>query len=65
MYPIVRIDPPLDQADPTNRITMVKVLVSQLAAEAEVLRLNKINADKSCMYFYRTSRLIEESTDST
>ena len=44
---------------------MVKVLVSQLAAEAEVLRLNKINADKSCMYFYRTSRLIEESTDST
>jgi hypothetical protein len=60
VYPIVRIDAPFDQAYPTNTVTVVKVLTSQAAAEIEVSRLNKINADKSCTYFYCTSRLIEE-----
>jgi hypothetical protein len=59
-YPIVRIDTPLGQSDPQNEITVVKVLTSQVAAEAEVSRLNQINADKSCTYFYCTSRLVEQ-----
>jgi hypothetical protein len=65
VYPIVQIDTPIDQTDPTSRITVVKVLTSQVAAEAEVSRLNQINADKSCVYFYCTSRLIEQSMESS
>lgn len=60
VYPIVRIDTALDQGDPESKITVVKVLTSQVAAEAEVSRLNQINAGKSCTYFYCTSRLIEQ-----
>lgn len=59
MYPIVRIDTPFDQNYPTNTVTVVKVLTSQQSAENEVSRLNQINSDKSCVYFYCTSRLVE------
>jgi hypothetical protein len=65
VYPVVRIDTPIDQTDPKSRITVVKVLTSQVAAEAEVSRLNQINADKSCIYFYCTSRLIEQSMETS
>jgi len=61
VYPIVRIDTPIDHIDPTQKITVVKVLTSQSDAEAEVSRLSEVNADKSCLYFYCTSRLIEQS----
>ena len=63
VYPIVRIDIPIDQIDPTSRITVVKVLTSQVAAEAEVSRLNQINAEKNCIYFCCTSKLIEWSME--
>lgn len=63
VYPIVRFDTPLDHTDAEHKITVVKVLTSQEGAEAEVSRLNHINADKSCRYFWCTSRLIEQSTD--
>ena len=63
VYPIVRIDTPFNEADPTNTDMLVKVLTSQTDAEKEVSRLNKINADKSCVYFYCTSRLIEQNAD--
>ena len=52
VYPIVRIDTPIDQTDPTQKITVVKVLTSQSDAEAEVSRLSQVNAHKSCLYFY-------------
>jgi hypothetical protein len=42
---------------PTNTFTVVKVLMSQAEAEAEVARLNQVNAGKSCVYLYCTSRL--------
>lgn len=64
VYPIVRIDTPFDQVHPTNTVAVVKVLTSQIAAEAEASRLNQINAEKSCSYFCCTSRLIEQSADS-
>ena len=64
VYPIVRIDTPIGESDPTNKITVVKVLTSQGGADAEVSRLNQINAGKSCKYFWCTSRLIEETEDS-
>ena len=65
VYPIVRIDTPIYQTDPTSSITVVKVLTSQAAAETEVARLNQINAGKRCMYFYCTSRLIEQGMESS
>lgn len=34
--------------------------MSQADAEAEVSRLNQLNAGKSCVYLYCTSRLIEK-----
>lgn len=46
VYPIVRIDTPLDQTNADRRITVVN-----------------INADKSCKYFWCTSRFIEQSAD--
>jgi hypothetical protein len=58
VYPILRIDKPFDEAYPTNTLSVVKVLTSQTAAETEVSRLNTINANKSCVYFYDTSRLV-------
>jgi hypothetical protein len=35
--------------------------MSQAEAEAEVSRLNQVNAGKSCVYLYCTSRLIESN----
>ena len=63
VYPVVRIDTPFDQKYPTNTFSVVKVLMSQAEAETEVSRLNQVNADKSCVYLYCTSRLIERSSD--
>ena len=63
VYAIVRIDTPFDQTYPTNTVAVVKVLMSQAAAEIEVSRLNQINANKGCVYFYCTSRLIESSAE--
>ena len=60
VYPIVRIDIPIDQTDPTQKVTVVKVLTSQSEAEDEVSRLSEVNANKKCVYFYCTSRLIEQ-----
>ena len=65
VYPIVRIDTPVDLSHPTNSITVVKVLTSQVAADAEVSRLNQVNAGKRSMYFWCTSRLIEQTEQST
>jgi len=59
VYPIIRIDKPFNEVYPTNTLSVVKVLTSQAAAETEVLRLNTINSDKSCAYFWETSRLVE------
>lgn len=52
---MVRIDLPFDEAFPTNTVSVVKVVRSQTDAEQEVLRLNTLNADKHCLYFYCTA----------
>ncbi len=61
VYPIARIDLPFNQDNPSYTFSVVKVLLSQVEAEAEVSRLNQVNAGKSCVYLYCTSRLIESS----
>ena len=59
VYAIVRIDTPFDQTYPTSTLAVVKVLTSKPDAEAELSRLNQLNANKSCVYINCTSRLIE------
>jgi len=59
VYPIARIDIPFNQDNPSYTFSIVKVLTSQTEAEAEVSRLNQVNAGKSCDYLYCTSRFIE------
>ena len=53
-YAIVRID--LFQSDDIpwkNKITVKKVVSSEDLAENEVARLNLLNADKGCQYFWQ------------
>jgi len=50
VHPIARINIPFDQEHPTNTFTVVKVLMSQAEAEAEVSRLNQVNAGKSSLF---------------
>ena len=59
MYAVVRVDFPFDEQYPGNHIMVVKVSRSKEAAEAEVVRLNEINTDKSCVYISCISRLID------
>lgn len=59
VYPIARIDIPFNQNNPSHTFSVVKVLMSQVEAEAEVSRLNQLNVGKACVYLYCVSRLIE------
>ena len=65
VYPIARINLPFNQDNPSYTFSVVKVLMSQAAAEAEVSRLNQVNAGKSCVYLYCTSRLIENDSENS
>jgi hypothetical protein len=44
-----------------QRIVVTKVFQTWEAAEVEVARLRKINAGKSCTYFWTVGRLVEET----
>ena len=57
MYAVVRIDMPVNQDTPENNVSVVKVFSLKMAAEREVLRLNKINSGKGCKYVLQTTRL--------
>jgi hypothetical protein len=59
VYAVVRIDFPFNASHPGNTIAVVKVARSREAAEAEVSRLNQINADKNSTYVCCISRLID------
>ena len=45
---------------PQDDVTVVKVLTSQQDAEAEVVRLNHVNAGKGCTYWSQSTRIIPE-----
>ncbi|MEM9414166.1 MAG: hypothetical protein AAGA29_01655 [Planctomycetota bacterium] len=67
-YVVLRIDTFLAELalrDPSNpniesMVTVKQIHFSRDRAEAEVDRLNKLNADKSCHYCVQYSRLIED-----
>lgn len=57
-FAIVRVDLFHDlAADPETAITVKKVVLSEQFAEEEVSRLNTLNRDKQCMYFWQVTRL--------
>lgn len=41
-------------------VTVKEIVMTPEAAEAEVERLNKVNAEKSCRYFWQHTRLVSE-----
>jgi hypothetical protein len=42
-------------------VTLKEIVTSVELAENEVRRLNEINSDKSCKYFWQSSRLFPEN----
>jgi hypothetical protein len=60
VYAIVRIDNFQDETvSLRNKITVSKVVLDEADARGEVERLNKLNGDKGCTYFWQATRLLE------
>lgn len=59
VYAIIRVDRDdgISGISNRDRITVKKVVRLKERAEQEVERLNKLNADKGCEYFYQLTRL--------
>jgi len=63
-YAVVRLDYFLSEVSTPNgtalerAVTVKEVLLDRTKAEAEVERLNKVNADKQCHYFCKHTRLV-------
>ena len=61
VYPVVRIDLPVNDDDPSSSVTVVKVFENEAAAKLEVVRLQDLNAKKGCYYLSAISRFIPEA----
>ena len=62
VYAVVRIDNyPTDELE--NNITIKEIVWSLEEAEAEVARLNELNASKGCRYFWQSTRLIAANAE--
>lgn len=65
-YAVVRLDLPKDRRfdqiarDPGNWITVKEVVPTPEEADSEVDRLNRVNADKACIYFAQITRLFPD-----
>jgi hypothetical protein len=64
VYAIVRIDGFLADlySDVEPLITIKKIVWSQEEAEEEVERLNRLNEKKNCKYFWKLTRLEDNSS---
>jgi hypothetical protein len=47
---------------PEHSITVKEIVATPEIAESEVKRLNELNADKDCTYFWQTTRLFPSGT---
>jgi hypothetical protein len=54
-YAIIRVD--LDVKDDEARFTVRRIVWSEELAEAEVQRLQELNADKGCRYLWQYTRV--------
>ena len=41
-------------------VTVKEIVTTQMATEVEVERLNKLNAEKNCRYFWQQTRFVDE-----
>ncbi len=58
VFAIIRVDRFQTADSPVEEtITVKKIVRDQAAAEREVERLNKLNADVGCVYFWQMTRL--------
>jgi hypothetical protein len=60
VYAVVRIDEFLSRRD---AITVKEILPTLEQAEKEVERLNELNRDKGCYYFWQAARYFPEGRD--
>lgn len=60
VYAIIRFD--RLSKNPELSITVKEVVATPEIAESEVKRLNELNADKDCTYFWQTTRLFPPGT---
>ena len=59
-YAIIRVD--LDVEDDEARFTVRRIVWSEELAEAEVQRLQELNADKGARYFWQYTRVDRRSS---
>lgn len=60
VYAVIRFDRFSELSELS--FTVKEVVTTQEIAEAEVKRLNELNADKDCTYFWQTTRLFPPGT---
>jgi hypothetical protein len=63
VYGIIRVDQFRGLVEPEKlplTITVKKIVREYETAKAEVERLNKLNSDKGCIYFWQVTRLAPE-----
>jgi hypothetical protein len=67
VYAIIRLDKEVAAYDLSNKnwVVVKKVVRSKEVAEQEVNRLNRLNSDKGCEYFYQITRLEREPHETT
>lgn len=55
VYAVIRLDP--DPIEPEDGFTIVKIVEDEDLAATETARLNDVNREKGCRYFYQLARL--------
>jgi hypothetical protein len=60
-FVVVRVDEFLEDSPIEVKVSLVKALWSQEDAEVEVKRLNELNADKGCYYYWQVVRIERRS----
>ena len=64
VFAVVRVDMFHGLEVPAESLVVVKKVVwTQEVAEAEVARLNHLNQDKGCVYFWQITRLERKGTE--
>ena len=64
VFAVVRLDGFLTGLEPpTNAVTVKEVVLTKEEAESEVQRLNAVNRDKECVYFWRMTRLVNKGIE--
>ncbi|WP_420629443.1 hypothetical protein [Candidatus Leptofilum sp.] len=61
VYAVIRIDE-YENVPDERRILVKEILYDIELAKAEVKRLNLLNSDKACNYFWQSTRLYPEGT---